>query len=183
VSSEIQLSNFNNLIILLEDINIINKLYRLDIFNIHIENIKLRIVEVIPSYIESEITTDISSIFEIMKKIGKLSCNYQVPRTDISIFKNCIQRIVDHNITHYSGDITPKFQQKIDLIIKKIELIKEKTGKSLILKDFFIEMNEKLKNKIQSVRDHNFAVDKAKYEARQKYKEIISEKNHKKYYF
>jgi hypothetical protein len=184
LTREIQLSNkFNNLMLLLEDIDKINKLYGLDIFNIHIENIKLRMVEVIPSYIESEITTDISSIFEIMKKIGKLSFNYQVPITDINIFKDCIQRVVDNNITNYSGHTTPPFQQKIDNIIKKIEVIKASTGKSLILKDFFIEMNEKLKNKIQSIRDSNIAIDKAKYETQQRNRAKMIENNPKKYYF
>jgi hypothetical protein len=171
IAKEIESSNnLNNLVILLEDIDKINKSYVLDIFNTYIDTIKVRIAEVIPSYIELEITNDISSIFEIMKKIQKLSVNYQVPMADINIFKGCIQRVVDHNITNYSGHTTPPFQQKVDNIIKKIEFIKEKTGKSLILKNFFIEMNEKLKNKIQSVRDHNFALDKAKYEAQQRYR-------------
>jgi len=184
LTKEIELSkNANNLILLLEDIDKIIKSYGLDIFNIHIENIKLKIIELIPSYIESEITKDISSIFEIMKQIGKLSLNYQVPSADISIFKDCIQRVVDHNITNYSGHTTPPFQQKVDNIIKKIAFIKENHGKSLILKDFFIEMNEKLKNKIQSVRDHNFALDKANYEAQQRNRARKAEENSKKYYF
>lgn len=183
IAKEIELSNFNNLILLLDNIDKINKSYGLDIFDIHIENIKIKIVELIPIYIESEINKDIISIFEIMQQLGKLSSNYQIPKTDINIFKNFIQKIIDHNITYYSGTITPKLQQKIDIIIKKIKIIKEKTGKSLILKDFFIEMNEKLKNKIQIIRDNNFALDKAKYEAQQKYRERISEKNSKKNYF
>ena len=181
MTKEIELSNFSKLILLLENIDNINKTYELDIFNVHIETIKLRIIKVIPVYIESELTRNVVSVFEIMQKLGKLSCDYQIPRADINIFKNCIQGIVEHNITSYSGDTTPKLQEKIDFIIKKIDAIKEKTGKSLILKDFFIEMNEKLKSKIQSIRDHNFAIDKARYEAQQKRK--MEENNYKKKYF
>lgn len=176
-------SNVDQLILLLDNINNIKKSYGLDIFNVYIEMIKQKLIEVIPSYIESELTRDIVSVFEIMQKLGKLSRDYQIPRADINIFKNCIQGIVDHNITHYSGYTTPKLQEKIDFIIKKIVAIKEKTRKSLILKDFFIEMNEKLKSKIKSIRDHNFAIDKAKYEAEQKRKQRIEENNSKKKYF
>jgi len=183
MTKQIGTSKFNNLVLLLNDINNINKSYGLDIFNIHIENIKLKLVEVIPSYIETELTNDISSIFEIMQKIGKLSRDYEIPKIDISIFKDCIQKIVENSITNYSGHTTPTIQQKIDFIIKKIEIIREKTGKNLIFKSFFIEMNEKLKNKIQSIRDANFASDKAKWEQLQKNKERIMEKNPKKYYF
>ena len=137
----------------------------------------------IPTYIQSELTRDVVSIFEIMQKLGVLSRDYQIPSTDINIFKNCIQGIIEYNITHYSGDTTPKLQEKIDFVIKKIDAIKAKTGKSLILKDFFIEMNEKLKNKIQSIRDHNFALDKANYEAQQQYKKRMEDTNSKKKYF
>lgn len=188
MTKQIETSKFNNLLLLLNDINNINKSYGLDIFNIHIfnihiENIKLKIVELIPPYIESELTNDIVSIFELMKKLGKLSYDYEIPKTDIVIFKDCIQKIVEYNITNYSGHTTPNIQQKIDTVIKKIEIIREKTGKNLVLKSFFIEMNEKLKNKIQSIRDANFASDKAKWEQSQKNKEKIMEKNPKKYYF
>jgi hypothetical protein len=176
-------SNFNNLVLILENIDNINKSYGLDIFNTHIETIKQKLINVIPSYIQSELTRDVEYVFEIMQKLGKLSRDYQIPKMDINIFKNCIQGIVEHNITHYSGDTTPKLQQKIDFIIKKIDAIKAKTGKSLILKDFFIEINEKLKVKIQSIRDHNFAMDKAKYEAQQKRKQRIEDTNSKKKYF
>jgi len=175
---EIESADFNKLIFLLNDIDNINKSYGLDIFNIHIENIKGRITELIPSYIESEITKDPCSIFELMQKITKLSRDYQIEKPDISVFKNSIQKVVEHNITHYSGHITPKFQEKVDIVIQKINRIKEETGKSLILKDFFIEMNEKLKNKIQSIRDANAALDKAKWEAQKKYRERRAEKNY-----
>jgi hypothetical protein len=183
MSKQIETSKFNNLVLLLDNINNINKSHGLDIFNIYIENIKLKLVELIPPYIESELTNNIVSIFEIMQKLGKLSRDYEIPKIDISIFKDCIQKIVEHNITNYSGHNTPIIQQKIDTVIKKIEIIREKTGKNLVLKSFFIEMNEKLKNKIQSIRDANFASDKSKWEAQQKYKEKIMEKNPKKYYF
>jgi hypothetical protein len=183
MTKEIGTSKFNNLVLLLNDINNINKSYGLDIFNIHIENIKLKLVELIPSYIESELNNDIGSIFEIIQKFQKLSYDYEIPKTDINIFKDCIQKIVEHNITNYSGYTTPTIQQKIDTIIKKIEIIREKTGKNLVLKSFFIEMNEKLKNKIQSIRDYNFALDKAKWEQAQKYRQKMIEKNPKKYYF
>ena len=183
MTKQIGTSNFNDLVLLLDNINNINKSYGLDIFNTHIENIKLKLVEAIPSYIETEITKDVSSVFEIMEKIGKLSRDYQIQKPYINIFKNSIENVVNHNITNYSGHTTPTIQQKIDAIIKKIEIIREKTGKNLVLKSFFIEMNEKLKNKIQSIRDANFASDKAKWEQKQKYKEKIMEKNPKKYYF
>jgi hypothetical protein len=176
-------SNFEQLIILLDNVNSINKTYELDIFNAHIESIKQKLINVIPSYIESALTRDIVSVFDIMQKLGILSYNHQIPKADINIFKNCIQRIVEHHITSYSGYTTPKLQEKIDFVIKKIDAIKAKTGKSLILKDFFIEMNEKLKNKIQSIRDHNFAMDKARYEAQQKHKQKMDEKYYKTKYF
>jgi len=175
MTKEIQSSTFNNLILLLNDINNINKSYGLDIF---IENIKVRLVELIPSYIEAEIRKDVSSIFNTMKKLGELSRDYQIQKPDINIYKSSIENIVNHitSSTGYSGHVTPQFQEKIDAIIKKIDLIKAQTGKTFILKDFFIEMNEKLKNKIQSIRDANFASDKAKWEAHQKYKKRMLEK-------
>jgi len=175
MTKEIQSSTFNNLILLLNDINNINKSYGLDIF---IENIKVRLVELIPSYIEAEIRKDVSSIFNTMKKLGELSRDYQIQKPDINIYKISIENIVNHitSSTGYSGHVTPQFQEKIDAIIKKIDLIKVQTGKTFVLKNFFIEMNEKLKNKIQSIRDENFASDKAKWEAHQKYKKRMQEK-------
>lgn len=172
---EIESSNFNKLILLLNDVNNINKSYKLDIF---IENIKVKLVQLIPLHIETEITNDVGSIFGTMKKLGALSRDYQIEKPDINIYKNCIQNIVDHitSTKGYSGHVTPKFQEKIDAIIKKIDLIKAQTGKTLILKDFFIEMNDKLKTKIQSIKDANFASDKAKWETQQKYKKRMAEK-------
>jgi hypothetical protein len=175
MAKEIESSNFNKLILILNDIDNINKSYKLDIF---IENIKVKLVQLIPLHIETEITNDVGSIFGTMTKLGALSRDYQIEKPDINIYKNSIENIVNHitSTTGYSGDVTPKFQEKIDAIIKKIDLIKAQTGKTLILKDFFIEMNEKLKTKIQSIKDANFASDKAKWEAQQKYKKRMAEK-------
>ena len=63
-------SNFDKLVLLLGNIDNINKSYGLDIFNVHIETIKLRIIKVIPVYIELELTRNVISIFEIMQKLG-----------------------------------------------------------------------------------------------------------------
>ena len=185
IDKEIKISKFNNLILMLENIVNINKLYNLNIFDIHIESIKLKLIELASSYIEDELNKDIDSIFEIMGKFKKLSNDYQIKKPDIIIFKNCIEKIVDHNIINYSGYTTPPLQKKFDTIIEKIEKIEKnskKTDKSVFL-DFLINNNDKLKNKIQSIRDQNFAIDKAKYERKQEYERRMREKYPKKYYF
>ena len=174
MAKEIELSlNVDQLILLVDNISNIKKTYELDIFNVHIETIKQKLINDIPQYIEFELTRDIESIFKIMKKLIRLYHDYQIPKVHINVFKNCVEKIVENNIEYYSGDTTPKFQKKIE----------SKINQSLILKDFFIEMNEKLKNKIQSIRDHNFAIDKARYEAEQKRKQKMAEKDSKKKYF
>ena len=174
MAKEIELSlNVDQLILLLDNISNIKKTYELDIFNVHIETIKQKLINDIPQYIEFELTRDIESIFKIMKKLIRLYHDYQIPKVHINVFKNCVEKIVENNIEYYSGDTTPKFQKKIE----------SKINQSLILKDFFIEMNEKLKNKIQSIRDYNFAIDKARYEAEQKRKQKMAEKDSKKKYF
>lgn len=174
MAKEIELSlNVDQLILLLDNISNIKKTYELDIFNVHIETIKQKLINDIPQYIEFELTRDIESIFKIMKKLIRLYHDYQIPKVHINVFKNCVEKIVENNIEYYSGDTTPKFQKKIE----------SKINQSLILKDFFIKMNEKLKNKIQSIRDHNFAIDKARYEAEQKRKQKMAEKDSKKKYF
>ena len=182
IDKEIKLSKFNNLIIILENIVNINKSYNLNIFDIHIESIKLKLIELSTSYIEDELNKDIASIFEIMGKFKKLSNDYQIKKPDIIIFKNCIEKIVEHNIINYSGYTTPPLQKKFDTIIEKIEKNMKKTDKSVFL-DFLINNNDKLKNKIQSIRDQNFAFDKAKYERKQEYERRMREKYPKKYYF
>jgi hypothetical protein len=100
-----------------------------------------------------------------------LSADYGVEKTSPEIFKTTISNIVDYYVSErgYSGDTTVPFQAKIDKILLKIEAIKKVYNKTMFLKDFFIEMNEKLKKKIQSIRDENFARDKAAWERRQKY--------------
>jgi hypothetical protein len=182
MDKEIKLSKFDNLIIMLENIVNINKSYNLNIFDIHIESIKSKLIELAPSYIEDELNKDITSIFEIMGKFKKLSYDYQIEKPNIIIFKNCIEKIVDHNIINYSGYTTPPLQKKFDTIIEKIEKNRIQRDKSIFL-DFLINNNDKLKNKIQSIRDQNFAIDKANYERKQEYERRMREKYPKKYYF
>jgi hypothetical protein len=182
-------SKFEQLILLLDNINNINKSYGLDIFNAHIETIKQKLIDVIPTYINSELTRDIESIFKIRNKLNIFFNDYQIKKEykdKVNVYENCIKDIVKYNIENYSGDTTPKFQKKIDSIIKNINVYKanpENTGKSIFLEKIFIEMNEKLKVKIQSIRDHNFAIDKARYEAQQKRKQRMEDINSKKKYF
>lgn len=183
ISKEIELSKFNNLINLLEDINNINKLNDLNFFNVHIESIKTKIVQLIPNYIESELRNDITSIFQVITKLSKLSNDYTIQKTDISIFKRIIEKIVDNHIVNYCGYNTPPYQKKFDEVINKIEYIKKNTGKTLLLKEFLVTMNDKLKAKIQSIRNQNEEYDRAKYERRKKYEQTMRERYPKKYYF
>ena len=179
---EIQNSKFNNLIILLENIININKNYQLTVFDSYIDVIKIKISELMQSYIEDELNKDVETIFEIMKKFGKLQIDYQIAKPDIKVFESIIGNIVDHNISNYSGYTTPPLQSKFDKIIKRIEIIKEQTGKTLLIKDFLINSNNKLKAKIQSIRDYNFQCEKRKYEDRQKREENIRRKYQDRYY-
>jgi hypothetical protein len=183
INKEINSSKFNNLIILLENIISINKIYSFDIFNKHIENIKLKLVELFPIYIDDEVQKDITNLFNIMNKVSKLSHNYQIERPSIEIFKNIISTMVDDNIKCYCGLTTPPLQKKFDDLVQKIEIYKNRTGKNFILKNFIQEMNQKLKDKIQLIRDQNFAYDKAKWERERKYKAYLREKYPDRYYF
>jgi len=185
IDKEIKLSKFNNLILMLENIMNINKSYNLNIFDIHIESIKLKLIELSQSYIEDELNEDIYSIFTIMNKFINLHKDYQIEKPDINIYMNCIEKIVDHNIINYSGYTTPPLQKKFDTIIEKIKNIeknRKQTDKSIFL-NFLINNNDKLKNKIQSIRDQNFAIDKANYERKKEYEKKMREKYPKKYYF
>jgi len=165
-------SNVDKLILLLDNINNIKETYGLDIFNVHIETIKQKLINDIPKYIESELSSDIDSVFKIMKKLIRLYRVYQIPKVHINVFKNCIENIVNNNIISYSGETTTKLQKKIEA----------KINESSILKDFFSEMNEKLKAKIQSIRAQNEEYDRQKWDARQKYKkykQMIADKNYR----
>ena len=178
---EIQNSKFNNLIILLENIININKTYGLTVFDNYIESIKLKIIELIPSYIEDELNKDFEIIIELMKKFGKfekLYIDYQIEKPDIKVFECCINKIVEHNIRNYSRYTTPHLQSKFDKVIEILEKFKHQTHKESLINDFLIESNNKLKAKIQSIRDYNFQNEKRKYEDRQK-----REKNLRKKYF
>jgi hypothetical protein len=182
ISKEIESSKFNNLINLLEDINNINKLNDLNFFNVHIESIKSKIIKLTPNYIETQFRTDINSFFEVKTKLTKLSNDYSIQKPDITVLKNIIEKIVNHHVENYCGYNTPPYQKKFDELIIKYEYITKKKGKGVFL-DFFVSMNDKLKAKIQSIRDANFARDKAKYEAKQKRDAYLREKYPKKYYF
>lgn len=179
---EINNSKFHNLIVLLENIVNINKNYQLTVFDSYIEAVKIKIIELTPSYIEDELNKDLESIFEIMKKFGKLQIDYQIRKPDIKVFESIIGTIVDHNISNYSGYTTPPLQSKFDKVIQRIEIIKEKTGKTLLIKDFLINSNTRLKDKIQSIRDYNFQYEKRKYEDKQKREENIRRKYPDRYY-
>lgn len=182
ISKEIESSKFNNLINLLEDIDNINKLNDLNFFNVHIESIKSKIIELTPNYIETQFRTDINSFFEVTTKLTKLSNDYSIQKPNIVVLKNIIEKIVNHHVENYCGYNTPPYQKKFDELIIKYEYITKKKGKGVFL-DFFVSMNDKLKAKIQSIRDANFARDKAKYEAKQKRDAYLREKYPKKYYF
>jgi len=181
--TEINNSNFNNLIFLLENIININQNYDLTVFDSYIESIKIKISDLTPFFIEYELRKDLETIFDVMKKYGKLKNRYQIELPNIKVFESIIDKIVDHNISNYSGYTTPPLQEKIDKIIKKIEIFKEQTGKTLLIKDFLINSNNKLKAKIQSIIDYNFQCEKRKYEDRQKREENIRRKYPDKYYF
>jgi hypothetical protein len=111
-----------------------------------------------------------------MCKLSKLFNDYQIEKPNIDVYKDCIKNIVDNSIRYYSGYTTPPLQEKFDKIINKIENVKQRTGKNFILKNFMIEMNEKLKEKIQSIRDQNFAYDKANWQRKKKYIEYMRER-------
>jgi hypothetical protein len=171
MAKKIESAKFANLNLMLENIMSIKTSFGVDTFDTYIDSVKAKIVELIPSYVEAEMSKDVSSIFEQITKLGKMSADYGVEKTSPEIFKTAISNIVDYYVSErgYSGDTTVPFQAKIDKILLKIEAIKRVHNKNMFLKDFFIEMNEKLKKKIQSIRDANFARDKAAYEKRQKY--------------
>ena len=182
---EIQNSKFNNLIILLENIININKTYGLTVFDNYIESIKLKIIELIPSYIEDELNKDFEIIIELMKKFGKfgkLHVDYQIEKPDIKVFKACINKIVEHNISNYSEYNTPLLQEKFDKVFKILENFQQQTGKKSLINDCLINNNNKLKAKIQSIRDYNFQCEKRKYEDRQKREENIRRKYQDRYY-
>ncbi len=178
MAKKIESAKFDDLVLMLENIVNIQASFGVDTFNTHIDLIKVKIVEFIPSYLEDEMSKDVSSIFEQITKLGKLSAHYGIPKTSPEIFKTAISKIVDYYVSErgYSGDTTVPFQAKIDKILLKIEAIKRIHNKTMFLKDFFIEMNEKLKKKIQSIRDANFARDKAAWERKKK----ISNWKHRK---
>lgn len=179
---EIQNSKFNNLIFLLENIVNINKNYELTIFDTYIDVIKIKIIELTPSYIEDELNKDLENILELMKKFGKLQIYYQIRRPDIKVFESIIGTIVDHNISNYSGYTTPPLQSKIDKVIKRLEKHEQQTLKKILIKDCLINNNNKLKAKIQSIRDYNFQCEKRKYEDKQKREENIRRKYPDRYY-
>ena len=171
MAKKIESAEFDELSLMLENIMSIRKSFGVDTFDTYIDSVKAKIVEFIPSYVEAEMSKDVSSIFAMIAKLGKMSADYGIEKTSPEIFKTAISKIVDYYVSErgYSGDTTVPFQAKIDKILLKIEAIKKVHNKNMLLKDFFIEMNEKLKKKIQSIRDANFARDKAAYEKRQKY--------------
>jgi len=171
MAKKIESAKFASLVLMLENIVSIKTSFGVDTFNTYIDLIKVKIVGFIPSYVDDRMSEDVSSIFEQITKLGKLSADYGIEKTSPEIFKTAISKIVDYYVSErgYSGDTTVPFQAKIDKILLKIEAIKKVHNKNMLLKDFFIEMNEKLKKKIQSIRDANFARDKAAYEKRQKY--------------
>jgi hypothetical protein len=161
---EIQNSKFNNLIILLENIININKNYGLTVFDSYIETIKIKIIELTPSYIEDELNKDFEIIIELMKKFGKfekLYIDYQIEKPDIKVFEGCINKIVEHNIRNYSRYTTPHLQSKFDKVIEILEKFKHQTNKESLINDFLIESNNKLKAKIQRIRDYNFQYEKS----------------------
>jgi len=161
---EIQNSKFNNLIILLENIININKTYGLTVFDNYIESIKLKIIELIPSYIENELNKDFEIIIELMKKFGKfekLYIDYQIEKPDIKVFEGCINKIVEHNIRNYSRYTTPHLQSKFDKVIEILEKFKHQTHRESLIHNFLIKSNNKLKAKIQRIRDYNFQYEKS----------------------
>ena len=170
MAKKIESAEFDDLRLMLENIMSIRKSFGVDTFDTYIDSVKAKIVELIPSYVEAEMSKDVSSIFDMISKLRKLSADYGVEKTSPEIFKTAISKIVDHYVSEggYSVYTTVPFQAKIDKILLKIEAIKRVHNKNMMLKNFFIEMNEKLKKKIQSIRDENFARDKAAWERRQK---------------
>ena len=170
MAKKIESAKFADLALMLENIVSIRTSFGVDTFNTHIDLIKVKIVELIPSYVEDEMTKNVYSIFEQITKLGKLSADYGVEKMSPEIFKTAISKIVDYYVSErgYSGDTTVPFQAKIDKILVKIEAIKRVYNKNMLLKDFFIEMNEKLKKKIQNIRDANFQREKEAWERRQK---------------
>jgi hypothetical protein len=162
--TEINNSNFNNLIILLENIININQNYGLTVFDSYIETIKIKIIELTPSYIEDELNKDFEIIIELMKKFGKfgkLYVDYQIKKPDIKVFEDCINKIVEHNIRNYSEYTTPHLQSKFDKVIEILEKFKHQTHKESLINDFLIESNNKLKAKIQRIRYYNFQYEKS----------------------
>ena len=168
---KINSTKFDDLILMLENIMSIRKSFGVDTFDTYIDSVKAKIVEFIPSYVEAEMSKDVLSIFATISKLGELSAKYGVEKTSPEIFKTAISNIVDYYVSEggYSVDKTIPFQKKIDEILLKIEAIKRVHNKNMILKGFFIEMNEKLKKKIQSISYANFQRKKEAYEKRQKY--------------
>ena len=183
MTKEIESYKFNNLIIMLEDIVSVKKSYSLNIFDTIIESLKAKIITLIPNYIESELNNDMNSLYPLLTKFKNLYINYGLQKPTVDLFKNIIEKIVDHHIVNYCGYNTPPFQQKFDELINKINFLKKKTGKSVFLEDFLISNNEKIKAKIENIRHQNFLYDKEKYERKQEYERRMREKYPKKYYF
>lgn len=186
MTKEIESSKYNNLIIMLENLFSVKKLYSLDIFDTFIDLIKEKIISLNPNYIESELREDINSLYPLLTKFKKLENDYRLKKPSIDLLKSIIEKITDHHVTNYCGYNTPPYQKKFDELINKIQLLKKQTGKSAFLEDFLINNNEKIKAKIESIRHQNFLYDKARYERAQEYKrrlETWKEKNPKRYYF
>jgi hypothetical protein len=186
MSKEIESSKYNNLIIMLENLFNVKKLYSLDIFDSFIDLIKEKIIALNANYIESELREDMNSLYPLMNKFKKLENDYRLKKPSIDLFKSIIEKITDHHVTNYCGYNTPPYQKKFDELINKIQLLKKQTGKSAFLEEFLVSNHEKIKAKIESIRHQNFLYDKDRYERAQEYKrrlETWKEKNPKKYYF
>jgi len=165
LENKTKLSNFDNLILILKDLIHIKDKYSVDTFDESIDNIKNKLVELMPKYINIKINEDILFLEPLLVKLAKLVTEYKLniqKSKVIELTKETISLLVNHRIESYAGEQTGSLQNKISKIVISLKI--------LVLKDFLVEMETKLKNKIESIRAQNFAWEKDKYERRMKMK-------------
>uniref|UniRef100_A0A6C0DA13 Uncharacterized protein n=1 Tax=viral metagenome TaxID=1070528 RepID=A0A6C0DA13_9ZZZZ len=165
LENKTKLAKFDNLILILKDLILIKEKYSVDTFDEFIESIKNKLVELIPEYINFKINEDISLLEPLLVKLAKLVTEYKLniqKSKIIDLTKETIASLVKHRIDNYTGEQTCSLQTKISKIVISLKI--------LVLKDFLVGMETKLKNKIESIRVQNFAWEKEKYERRMKMK-------------
>lgn len=145
-------SNILELITLLQYLLNCNKIYDLPSFNNYINLLKKKIKLLLPCYIENELRKDLKKIFYLLKKCGELQIEYQIERPNIKEFELILNKIIKSYINNYSITYLYELKYDINIIIRKIEIIKEKTGCTLLLKNFFNNINFMINNKIEQLK-------------------------------